>query len=467
MNKVVDKSALRAAGHPAARTSAARHPDFPRLRLRLYAIMLLVDGLSLAAAYLLADVIRFGRLEGYGLTTLIVMFPTYVAVGLNGRSWSIDSLRSPRDSAGAATRALLFAIAVASVLFFSLKIGEDFSRLVFGIGSGLALLFLAGSRVLLGRGFGERYGWSFRREVVLVDGVDMPANAGAETVDVEAEGVRPAADDPAMLDRLARILHGAERAIVACPPERRLSWSRTLAGANIDVEMLTPELAAIGALGLRRHHGLPTLVVGRGPLALRDRAVKRLFDITVSGASLIAFAPLMVIAACAIRLDSRGPALFRQPRMGRGNRLFEMLKFRTMKCDEGDSDGALSASRGDVRVTRVGRVLRRTSIDELPQLINVLKGEMSIVGPRPHALGTRAGDSLLWALDERYWDRHAIKPGLTGLAQVRGLRGATATRADLTDRLQADLEYIDGWHIGRDLAILLRTLGVLIHPNAF
>jgi lipopolysaccharide/colanic/teichoic acid biosynthesis glycosyltransferase len=144
-----------------------------------------------------------------------------------------------------------------------------------------------------------------------------------------------------------------------------------------------------------------------------------------------------------------------------------MLKFRSMRCDCGDSNGDTSAGRNDARMTRIGRFLRRTSLDELPQLVNVFVGEMSIVGPRPHALGTRAGDRLLWTIDDRYWDRHAIKPGLTGLAQVRGFRGATATAADLTNRLQSDLEYIDGWHIGRDIAIVVRTLGVLVHPNAF
>jgi lipopolysaccharide/colanic/teichoic acid biosynthesis glycosyltransferase len=178
-------------------------------------------------------------------------------------------------------------------------------------------------------------------------------------------------------------------------------------------------------------------------------------------------APLMLLIAAAIRLESEGPILFRQGRMGRGNRMFTMLKFRTMRVDAADSDGTRSVCKSDDRLTRVGRFLRRTSLDELPQLINVLKGEMSIVGPRPHALGTRAGDKLLWTLDDRYWDRHAIKPGLTGLAQVRGLRGATDTTRALTDRLQADLDYIDGWHIGRDLAIIARTVGVLIHPNAF
>ena len=270
-----------------------------------------------------------------------------------------------------------------------------------------------------------------------------------------------------MLDRLARVLHGSERAVVACPAERRQEWARALAGANVDAEILAPELASLGALGLHRHGGTPTLLVGCGPLALRDRAAKRAFDVAVSATAIVVLLPVLLAAALAIKLESPGPIFFRQQRMGRGNRLFAILKFRSMRVEMTDQLGDRSATRDDGRVTRVGRFIRRTSIDELPQLINVLKGEMSIVGPRPHTLGSRAEDRLFWAIDERYFDRHAIKPGMTGLAQVRGFRGATHKLSDVTDRLQADLEYVVGWHIGRDLAIVARTLGVLVHPNAF
>ncbi|HET7316595.1 MAG TPA: sugar transferase [Sphingomicrobium sp.] len=449
---------------PGARSKTA---DFRRLRLNLYALVLLVDAVAMAGAYLLADVLRFGRLEGYGLTTFIVIFPTYVAVGLNGDSWSIDSLRSPRHSAASATRALILALAVATVVFFSLKVGADFSRLVFGLGSCIALVSIALARLGLGHAMGELCGWTFRREVLLLDEVTAAASSGEVVVDAAEAGIRPDAGDPALLDRLAQILARSERAIVACPAERRAAWARVLAGANIDVEILAPELAPLGALGLRRHGTTPALLVGCGPLPLRSRAAKRLLDLGLSSLALVFLAPLMLVIGLAIRLESPGPAVFTQVRMGRGNRLFRMLKFRSMRFDCADSNGESSAGRNDSRVTRIGRLLRRTSLDELPQLLNVLKGEMSIVGPRPHALGTRAGDRLLWTIDERYWDRHAIKPGLTGLAQVRGFRGATATAADLTNRLQSDLEYIDGWHIGRDIAIVVRTLGVLVHPNAF
>ena len=144
-----------------------------------------------------------------------------------------------------------------------------------------------------------------------------------------------------------------------------------------------------------------------------------------------------------------------------------MLKFRTMRSHATDRDGALSTSRRDERVTKVGQFLRSTSLDELPQLFNVLKGEMSIVGPRPHAIECKVADEYFWSIEDHYFDRHGIKPGMTGLAQVRGFRGATWQRSDLTNRLKADLEYVDGWHLGRDLWIIARTLGVMVHPNAF
>jgi lipopolysaccharide/colanic/teichoic acid biosynthesis glycosyltransferase len=111
--------------------------------------------------------------------------------------------------------------------------------------------------------------------------------------------------------------------------------------------------------------------------------------------------------------------------------------------------------------------LRRTSIDEFPQLFNVLLGDMSLVGPRPHAIGSQAGDKLFWEVDRRYWQRHSLKPGMSGLAQVRGFRGATDTERDLEDRLQSDLEYVEGWTIMRDIKIIVQTLGVLVHERAY
>jgi exopolysaccharide biosynthesis polyprenyl glycosylphosphotransferase len=430
--------------------------------------MILLDCAVLAASFLLANLARFGRpLESYGLNSLALVLPIYLAISFNNGAYSIRSLADPRRSVAMAVQSLLFTFAVITALLFSLKIGEDFSRLVFGIGSLLALLMVAAVRARFGEIVGQRCAWTFRREVLLADGVEVVAVGTEQYVDAVKEGLNPVLDDPAMLERIGALLAGSELVVIACPPERRSAWSRVLAGANVDVEMLMPELDHVGAIGLRRHGDCTSLLVGCGPLGLRQRAFKRLFDIGVSGASLILLSPIMLLIAVAIRLESRGPALFRQQRMGRSNRLFSVLKFRTMRIESADADGTRSASREDDRLTRMGSFLRRTSLDELPQLINVLAGEMSIVGPRPHALGSTAEDHLFWRIEDRYWDRHAIKPGMTGLAQVRGFRGATVRRSDLTDRLKADLEYLDGWTLGRDIAIVFRTLGVMMHRNAY
>jgi lipopolysaccharide/colanic/teichoic acid biosynthesis glycosyltransferase len=188
--------------------------------------------------------------------------------------------------------------------------------------------------------------------------------------------------------------------------------------------------------------------------------LKRAID--VAGALLgLALAPLvMVPIALAIWLDSPGPILFRQPRIGRDGQPFTMWKFRTMRYAP-EPRGLSQAVRNDPRVTRVGTWLRRSSLDELAQFINVLRGEMSLVGPRPHAPGTRAGGRLFEDVTPQYAARHRVKPGMTGLAQIRGWRGETDTEIKLLRRVAADLEYIETWSLRLDLAILLRTLPVV------
>ncbi|MBW4330275.1 sugar transferase [Stakelama sp. CBK3Z-3] len=270
-----------------------------------------------------------------------------------------------------------------------------------------------------------------------------------------------------MYDRLAKRLQFADRVVVACRPERRTAWAHVLKGANIQSEILVPELAALAPIAIDRHGPDTTVIVSAGPLELGDLIAKRAFDLMTASILILIFLPVLIIVPIAIRLDSRGPVLFRQPRIGRGNEIFEILKFRSMRVEEADAAGHRSATRGDDRITRVGRFIRSTSIDELPQLFNVLRGHMSIVGPRPHALSSRAADKLFWEIDSRYWHRHAAKPGLTGLAQIRGYRGATMVEADLTNRLQADLEYLDNWSLWHDIVLIFLTLRVLLHRNAF
>ena len=199
----------------------------------------------------------------------------------------------------------------------------------------------------------------------------------------------------------------------------------------------------------RRHGPRPTAEGRWAPVA------KRAEDLVLGIALLVLTLPLMVAIAIAIRLDTPGPALFRQKRRGLNNRPFDILKFRTMVYMPGPELAVPQAQRHDPRVTRVGRVLRRTSLDELPQLFNVLKGEMSLVGPRPHAL---AHDERYGALIAGYADRHRVPPGITGWAQVHGYRGETDTLEKMQRRVDHDLAYLVNRSLLLDLRILVLTV---------
>jgi len=176
-------------------------------------------------------------------------------------------------------------------------------------------------------------------------------------------------------------------------------------------------------------------------------------DLVLAGLALTVLLPLLVIVAIAIRLDSRGPVLFRQQRCGFNGKSFQIYKFRTMTVLE-DGPSIVQAQFRDKRFTRLGTLLRRTSIDELPQLLNVLNGTMSLVGPRPHAM---AHDNEFDKIVRNYAFRRRVKPGLTGWAQVHGCRGPTPTQASIEERIQFDLWYIDNWSLSLDLAILFWT----------
>jgi exopolysaccharide biosynthesis polyprenyl glycosylphosphotransferase len=191
----------------------------------------------------------------------------------------------------------------------------------------------------------------------------------------------------------------------------------------------------------------------------RDRTVslaaKRGFDLTLALVGLFLLAPLLLVIAAAIRAETRGPALFRQSRGGIGGQPFRIFKFRTMTVVE-DGAEVRQAQRDDKRVTRLGAILRRTSLDELPQLLNVLTGDMSFVGPRPHAL---AHDQEYARQLSGYAGRQRVKPGITGWAQVQGARGETPHLSDMRRRVELDLWYVENWSILLDLKILFRTVG--------
>lgn len=188
---------------------------------------------------------------------------------------------------------------------------------------------------------------------------------------------------------------------------------------------------------------------------------KRVFDVVVSASALLVFLPFLLLIALIVKLESNGPAIFKQERGGYRGKTFRIWKFRTMTVME--NRGVLQARSGDVRFTRLGGFLRRSSIDELPQLVNVLLGDMSIIGPRPHAL---EHDVLFEKVDGRYPIRFNARPGVTGLAQVNGSRGPTETEEKIQIRTGFDIEYVQAWSWRRDIEIFLRTIKVLFKADA-
>jgi Undecaprenyl-phosphate glucose phosphotransferase len=275
---------------------------------------------------------------------------------------------------------------------------------------------------------------------------------------------------PQDLARFART-NPIDQVAIALPwhaEDRLLSWMSYLRDLPADVFLCAavPD-RSFGQCHVAYLNGMPLLKLSERPLPGWSYLVKAIEDRLLAMLLVIFFGPLMLLIALLVRLDSAGPALFRQKRHGFNNAVIDVLKFRTMlvEATEFGAGSVTQARRDDPRVTRVGRWLRRTSLDELPQLLNVLRGEMSLVGPRPHAL---AHNEYYAKVIDGYLARHRVKPGITGWAQVNGFRGETDTREKMEGRVQCDLYYIEHWSLLFDLRILARTLLVgFIHRNAY
>lgn len=192
--------------------------------------------------------------------------------------------------------------------------------------------------------------------------------------------------------------------------------------------------------------------------------IKRVFDIVIAGSAILFLLPALILIAIAVKLDSKGPVIFKQRRSGLNGRHFHIYKFRSMTVME-DGDIVSQAKATDRRVTRIGGILRRTSLDELPQFFNILKGDMSFVGPRPHAL---SHDKIFSEQVDNYDLRFLAKPGLTGLAQVRGFRGEIRDASDIENRVESDIEYIETWSFAQDVKIMMGTVRVVLgDENAY
>lgn len=210
---------------------------------------------------------------------------------------------------------------------------------------------------------------------------------------------------------------------------------------------------------------VPVFDIADRPISDWNLVFKWIFDKIVALTAIILFSPVMLVTAIAIKLESKGPVLFKQKRHGFNNELIDVYKFRSMYTDRSDANASKLVTRNDPRVTKVGRVIRKASIDELPQFFNVLKGELSVVGPRPHALQAKADNKLYYEAVEGYFARHRVKPGVTGWAQINGWRGETDTIDKIMQRVHHDLYYIENWSILLDLYIVFMTPFSLLSKN--
>jgi Undecaprenyl-phosphate glucose phosphotransferase len=390
--------------------------------------------------------------------------------------------------------AVIWSLVIAGMmsLAFFVKVGADFSR--FWIASWyaatLAVLFSErlGLSLLVRRWMRE--GRLNRRAVIVGGGAEavelIKALEASHNTDIRLTGIF----DDRSADRVSPVVAGYPKLgnidelvefarnsridllIVSLPSTaetRVLELLKKLWVLPVDIKLS----AHNNKLRFRPHTysyigNVPFIDLADKPIAEWDHVWKWIFDKVMATIAVILLAPVMVATATAIKLDSKGPVLFRQKRQGFNNELIEVLKFRSMHVDQADADASKLVTKSDPRVTRVGRFIRKTSLDELPQFFNVLRGTLSLVGPRPHALKAKAEERLYSEVVDGYFARHRVKPGVTGWAQIHGWRGETDTEEKIQRRVEHDLYYIDNWSVMLDLYIVLMTpFALLKGENAY
>jgi len=375
---------------------------------------------------------------------------------------------------------------------FLLKMSEDYSRLWFVGWFFLGFLSIISVRfILMGRIRGWMKEGRLERRVVIVGGGKrgqqlieaLKVSAGP---DIRICGVFDDRNDDrspeeiagypklgtvSELVRFARS-NRVDLLIMALPmsaEKRVLDMMRKLWVLPVDIRLSAHDAALRMTSGTYSYVGnVPFFNLYDKPLQDWDHVLKAIEDRVLAALFLVLLSPLLLLIAIIIKLDSKGPVFFKQRRYGFNNELIEVYKFRTLKHENTDANAAKLVTSDDDRVTRVGRFLRRASFDELPQFLTVLKGDMSIVGPRPHAILAKAADELYGDVVDGYFARHRVKPGITGWAQVNGWRGETDTHEKILRRTEFDLYYIENWSLLFDLYIILRTpISMLRGENAF
>jgi len=437
--------------------------------------------LIILVSFLLAWWLRFGQMalpQPYLLAilfTLLVSAIVLPATGAFRREFEWAMMRRLRRLVAGWAIVVLVLVSVAAML----KETDTFSRIWFGL---WVLLTLAGLIILVplthAAAIRARRREQKARKVVLV-GAGEPARrvesrlhgSNSTSMNLVACFGESWSDAPVLpISQLREYVteHKIQEVWIAAPWEDKTMLDEALAALRetvVDVNVV-PDLHQYRLLnqGITEWGGLPVISLAGTPMTGSERTLKSVFDWLAALMLCVLFLPFMLLIAFLIRLTSAGPALFKQQRHGMGGEKIGIYKFRTMKVQEGNPVNFTQATEDDPRVTRIGKFLRKTSMDELPQLINVLKGEMSLVGPRPHPVEL---NSQYMARIPRYMLRHKVKPGMTGWAQVNGFRGITDTPEKMAMRIEHDLWYIQNWSLWLDLKILLMTPLVMIHKNAY
>ncbi len=417
----------------------------------------------------------------------------YAAVGIVGATGLTSLLR--RDgfyefealrSSSRAMRAVVarWALMVLGLIAFgfALKMSEQFSRTWLFAWTGVVAVYLVGARVLAASVLRRavRDGGVFSRRVAIVGATEAAARFADHAADPERAisivGIYTAGPDdaPAVALRPAGNVNDLEHAarngqiddiVIALPRSSQKQMSALINRLSLLPVTLAicPNVHWLDHNGgeIVRIGGAPMLTLYRRPLEGWGGVLKTIEDYAVGVPAFLLLSPLMLAIAVAIRLEGKGPIFFTQQRHGFNHKVFRIYKFRTMTVAE-DGDTVVQATRHDPRVTPLGAFLRRYSLDELPQIFNVLKGDMSLVGPRPHAL---AHNHQYAQTVQNYSGRHKMKPGMTGWAQVNGWRGETSEREHMAERVRFDLEYIDTWSLWFDFKIMVLTFAAVLFPK--
>jgi Undecaprenyl-phosphate glucose phosphotransferase len=477
--KVQRKRGGSRAGSRLERTLRRPRKAVDRLRFSLFAA--LIDGLGASMSVILVGLLyNFAVYHVVGVATAFTSFTVMSAVlfVIFNVFRNEYELFNYLTFAGHARRILLVwnvAFLTSFVLIFIVREINDLSRGAMILSYGLGLMAVTGLRaVVAGRvkagavtgdvsatrivlfGYEENIQEFIARYAPWTCGVDIVASFALRSTDTLNDDLALAAASARVLapDDIHILVPWTETATVeACVN----AFGRVPASIHLGPQ---PVLDRYSSLYVSRIGKVYSLQIVPRPLTVFDVIIKRLFDLLLVVPMILVALPIFLVIALAIKLDSQGPVVFRQRRYGFNQKMFSIFKFRSMRVTE-DGRTVQQATSNDPRVTRVGRIIRRFNLDELPQLFNVLRGEMSLVGPRPHALAHNQHYERIIA---DYARRHNVKPGITGWAQIHGLRGEVTSNDVMQQRLEHDLYYIDNWTIGLDLRILALTL---LTPKAF